>query len=85
MAQSYLESIIVLGMFFMAWRIWKMWIPEAGSKSEPQPKQEDETTSQIAPSLFDVISRWNLWGPDPEEEQGETEAEEQDERSENDV
>ena len=74
MGQYYLESILVFGMVYAAWQIWKLWMPTQDQAAEDEADHAEDPVSEntTTDSLFDAISRWGfLSPPDPDDEDPE--------------
>ena len=73
MARYYLESILVFGMLYIAWQVWKLWMPNESSEDETEQSEDTDSENRTAESLFDAISRWGLGSPpDSDDTQAET-------------
>lgn len=69
-------------MFFVAWRIWKLWLPEKEVGDGAQPTDNEHKGTESTSTLFDVLSRWALWGTVSEDDQVEEENDEGEEEEE---
>ena len=73
--QFYLESILISGMFFVAWRLWKMWVPQSEDNPDTNPGKEKHQETPVAQNLFDAVFR--MWGLSPEDEEDQKEEEDE--------